>query len=59
MFTDELKAFSNQTIPKQGVAYDYQYFPGLEHAFTSRGDSNNPAERKGMERGKFSAIFWF
>jgi dienelactone hydrolase len=59
MFTDELKAFSNQTIPKQGVAYDYQYFPGLEYAFASRGDPNNPAERKGMERAKNSAVFWF
>ena len=52
MFTDELKVFSNQTIPKQGLAYDYQYFPGVEHAFASRGDPNNQAERKGMKKGE-------
>ncbi|KAJ5201036.1 hypothetical protein N7449_005839 [Penicillium cf. viridicatum] len=59
MFTDELKEFSNQTILRQGVAYDYQYFPGLEHAFASRGDPKNSGERKGMEREKNSAVSWF
>ncbi|KAF4174394.1 hypothetical protein CNMCM8927_008469 [Aspergillus lentulus] len=38
MFTEELKLFSNQHILKQGVPYDYQYFPGIEHGFASRGD---------------------
>lgn len=58
-FTEELKTFSNQTIPKLGVAYDYQYFPGLEHAFAIRGDPRKPAEREGMERAKNAAVLWF
>ena len=59
MFTEELKTFSNQTIPTLGVAFDYQFFPGLEHAFAVRGDPQKPAERKGMERAKNAAVLWF
>lgn len=59
MFTEELKAFSNRVIPTLGVAYDYQYFPGLEHAFASRGDPNIHGERDGMERAKNAAVSWF
>ena len=58
-FTEELKAFSNQTIPSLGIAYDYQYFPGLEHAFAIRGDPRKTAEREGMERAKNAAVYWF
>lgn len=59
MFTPELKAFANETIPTLGVPYDYQYFPGLEHAFAVRGDQSNPAEMKGMIRAKNAAVVWF
>jgi dienelactone hydrolase len=58
-FTEELKAFSNRVIPGLGVAYDYQYFPGLEHGFAVRGNPQDPAEMKGMERAKNSAVLWF
>lgn len=57
-FTPELKAFSNQTIPNLGVPYDYQYFPGLEHAFATRGDPEKPNERKGTARAKNVAVYW-
>ena len=59
MFTDELKGFCNNVIPCLGVSYDYQYFPGLEHGFATRGNPDNSAERKGMERAKNSAVVWF
>lgn len=59
MFTDELKAYSNQMIPTLGVPYDYQYFPGMEHGFAVRGDPDNLEERKCMERAKNSAVSWF
>lgn len=58
MFTPELKAYSNQVLPTLGVAYDYQFFPGLEHAFAIRGDPGNTAEQKGMARAKNAAVFW-
>lgn len=58
-FTEGLKAFSNQTIPTLGVPYDYQYFPGLEHAFAIRGDPAKVNERMGMERAKNAAVLWF
>lgn len=59
MFTADLKDHSNQVIPKLGVAYDYQFFPGLEHGFATRGDPHNAAEREGMERATKAAVRWF
>ncbi|KAL2783212.1 Alpha/Beta hydrolase protein [Aspergillus keveii] len=58
MFTPELKAYSNEVIPGLGVAYNYQYFPGLEHAFAVRGNPANAGERMGMKRAKDSVVHW-
>lgn len=59
MLTPELKAYCNKTIPTLGVEYDYQFFPGLSHGFATRGDMNNTAQRKGLERAKNAAVHWF
>lgn len=58
-FTAELKEHANKVIPTLGVPYDYQHFPGIDHAFAIRGDPNLPGEREGMERAKNAAISWF
>jgi dienelactone hydrolase len=58
-FTEELKAFSNEVIPKLGLPYDYQYFPSLEHGFATRGNLNNQEEMFGVERAKDAAVLWF
>jgi dienelactone hydrolase len=58
VFTPELKEFSNRVIPALGVPYDYQYFPGLEHAFATRGDPAKEGERRGMERAKNGVVNW-
>lgn len=58
-FTEQLKAFSNRIIPTLGVAYDYQYFPGLEHGFAVRGNPDIAGERQGMGRAKNAAVLWF
>ncbi|RKL44121.1 hypothetical protein BFJ72_g3854 [Fusarium proliferatum] len=57
-FTPELKAYANEVLPMTGVAYDYQYFPGLEHGFAIRGDESKPGERDGMERAKNAVSLW-
>ncbi|KAH7211403.1 dienelactone hydrolase family-domain-containing protein, partial [Fusarium oxysporum] len=59
IFTEELKEYSNQVIPKLGIPYSYQYFPGLEHGFAIRGNPNKLGERRGMERAKNAAVYWF
>jgi len=59
LFTSELKEYSNKVIPGLNVEYDYQYFPGLVHGFATRGDVNNPAQKKGLERAKDAAVHWF
>lgn len=57
--TPEMKDFCNKTIPSLGLEYDYQYFPGLVHGFATRGDMNNPVQKKGLERAKNAAVHWF
>ncbi|KAJ5376643.1 hypothetical protein N7509_013529 [Penicillium cosmopolitanum] len=56
MFTEELKLFCNSVIPALGVAYEYHYFPKLEHAFSVRGNPNDSAEMKGMRKAKDAAV---
>jgi len=58
-FTPEMKQYANETIPTLGVEYDYQYFPGLVHGFAVKGDPNDKAQKKGLERAKNAAVFWF
>lgn len=59
VFTPELKEFSNRVIPSLGLEYDYQHFPGLEHAFAVRGNREDKAEMEGLERAKNAAVYWF
>ena len=59
MFSPELKEYANRVIPTLGVPYDYQHFPGIDHAFAIRGDPNLPGEREGMQRAKDAAVLWF
>ncbi|KAJ5155975.1 hypothetical protein N7492_008778 [Penicillium capsulatum] len=58
VFTPELKEWSNRVIPRLGLDYDYQYFHGLEHAFAVRGNRDNAAEMKGLERAKNAVVYW-
>jgi dienelactone hydrolase len=59
MFTPELKEFSNKIIPTLGVPYDYQYFPGVEHSFATRGDQRSEAQMRALIRAKNAAVYWF
>lgn len=58
MYTEELKAHSLDVIPKLGIPFDWQYFPGLEHAFAVRGNPDDVEEQKGMERAKDCVVSW-
>jgi hypothetical protein len=56
-FTPELKEFSNKVIPALGVPYDYQYFPGVEHSFATRGDQQSEAQLRALTRAKNAVVF--
>lgn len=58
MYTPELKAFTIEVLPKLGIPFSYEYFPGLEHAFATRGNRSDPMEVAGMERAKKAAVYW-
>lgn len=58
LFTPELKAYANSVIPTKSVPYDYQFFPGVEHSFATRGNPNDEKERRAMVRGKNAQVAW-
>jgi dienelactone hydrolase len=58
LFTPELKAYANSVIPTKGVPYDYQFFPGVEHAFATRGNPEDEKEKRAMIRGKNAQVAW-
>ena len=57
-FTPELKEYANRVIPTKGVPYDYQYFPSVEHSFATRGNPDDPKERRAMVRAKNAQVAW-
>ncbi|KUJ12522.1 alpha/beta-hydrolase [Mollisia scopiformis] len=58
-FTPGLKELANSIIPTLGVPYDYQYFPGIEHGFATKGDESKIAEYSAVKRAKGSMVAWF
>ncbi|KAG0650459.1 hydrolase tropI [Hyphodiscus hymeniophilus] len=57
-YTDELKTYSLETVPKLGVPFEYQHFAGVEHACFIRADPEIPGEWEAGERGKAAAVSW-
>lgn len=58
-FAPELQAYVAKVIPTLNIDFDYQYFPGLAHGFATRGNMKDATQRKGLERAKNAAVFWF
>ncbi len=58
-FTAELKAYALAEIPKLGVPFDYQFFPGLSHGFAVRGNREDEDEMNGLQRALRAAVGWF
>jgi dienelactone hydrolase len=55
-YTEELKKYTLETLPKTGVSWEYIYFPGMQHGFAARGDPNDPKQKEALERAKRSAV---
>jgi dienelactone hydrolase len=58
-FTQELKKYSNKTLPTIGVPYEYIFFPKVAHGFAARGDPVDAVQREALERAKNSAVNFF
>lgn len=58
-FTAEYKSYAFEEIMKKGIPFDYQHFPGVEHACLVRGAEDVKGEREAMARGKNAAVAWF
>jgi len=54
----EMKAYCNETIPEQGVVYQYTYFPEVKHGFAVRGDREDRVQRESLERAAVSMAGW-
>lgn len=59
LFTPELKAYANEVIPKLGVPYNYQFYPGVGHGFVTKCDESKVEEKKALERAKNAMVSWF
>ena len=58
VFSPDLKAYANTVIPTRGVPYDYQYFPGVDHGFASRGNPDDVKDQRAMVRAKNVMVGW-
>ncbi|MCJ1246468.1 hypothetical protein MMC30_003675 [Trapelia coarctata] len=58
-FTPELKEYCNKVIPRKGIPYSYEYFPGLAHGFAAKGNVKDAKQKEGLERAKRAVVHWF
>jgi dienelactone hydrolase len=59
MYTAEMKQHTFTKLQELGVPFDYQHFPGVEHACFVRGNPKKKGEREAMARAKNAAVSWF
>ncbi|KAH7062581.1 dienelactone hydrolase family protein [Macrophomina phaseolina] len=59
VYSVELKKRTFEVGLTAGVPFDYQHFPGVQHACFTRGDERVPGERDALVRGKDAAVAWF
>ena len=57
-FHQELKDHCHKVIPTRGVPFDYQFFPGVEHAFATRGNLEDEKEVRATIRAKNAVVSW-
>ncbi|KEF62921.1 esterase/lipase [Exophiala aquamarina CBS 119918] len=58
MYTAELKSHTFETLLKSNLTFDYQHYPGVEHACFVRGNDKKPGELEAMVKGKEAAVYW-
>ncbi|KAH8734207.1 dienelactone hydrolase [Ilyonectria robusta] len=57
-FTADIQSYTLSTLPKLGVPWKWEYFPGVEHGALSRGNPEKPGEVQAMKRAATSVITW-
>ncbi|KAL4800149.1 Alpha/Beta hydrolase protein [Aspergillus venezuelensis] len=58
IFNEELKRYTFDSFVRRGIKFDWQHFPGVEHACMSRGNTNKPGEKEALERGMGAVVSW-
>jgi len=58
-FTKELRDYCNEVLPGKGVDYRLDWYSGLAHGFSVKGDSEDEKQRVGLEKAKRSVVSWF
>ncbi|KAF3064290.1 Protein AIM2 [Daldinia childiae] len=59
MYSEELKNFTFEKVPKLGIEFDYRHYPGVVHGALVRGSEKEPGELLAMVRAKNDAVNWF
>ena len=57
-FPFEWSKLCNEVVPGLGVEYDWQWFPGMKHGFSTKCDEKDERERRGLERAKGAVVGW-
>ncbi|KAK3726093.1 hypothetical protein LTR37_000241 [Vermiconidia calcicola] len=55
-FPQEYNDMCNWAIPKLGVDYCYDYYPGVVHGFATKCDAKKELEKKALERAKNAVV---
>lgn len=55
-YTEELKKYTLETLPKLNINWEYIHFAGLTHGFAVRGDPNNPTTMNGFMKAKRNVV---
>ena len=58
-FPQEWREFCCKEIPKMGVDFHFQYFPGQVHGFCTKCDETDEKQKKALELAKNAVVYWF
>ncbi|KAI1658837.1 dienelactone hydrolase family protein [Daldinia decipiens] len=59
IYSEELKSYTFEKVPKLGIEFDYRHYPGVAHGALVRGSDEEPGELLAMVRAKNDAVNWF
>ncbi len=58
-FDQESKDLCLREIPKLGIEFVYNYFPGDVHGFCTKADMSSEKQKRSLERAKNAVVYWF
>ena len=57
-FPLEMRLYCNDAIPRNGIEYNFHYYPGQVHSFANRTDLTNREAIHALNRCTNATILW-